>query len=341
MRAAVLSGPRKILVKLVPDPQVKVPTDAIVRVVAAGICETDVRRYEGYLGTVRGQRCGHEFVGVVAGVGAEVTKLRVGMVVVAPATFGDGCCPQCSRDLVARCDSGGMFGVATNGGQAEGVRVPFADATLIEIPMDEHDERLPAVLTLSDVMATGHHMVVTANAGPAASYAVVEDGAAGLCTVLAAERAGASRIFFLTDDPHRAKVAATFGATDLLPGPGETSTALVEELTGGQGVDVVVVSTAEPETLDVAGSLCRRDGTMAFVDGSHLVFDPMRSRKGITVTGEMCPVRTYLPGLLDEVVAGTLDPSPVFDHSVPLAAIASGYEKMASQEAAKVLVTIG
>lgn len=198
MRAATLGGSRGISLKTVPDPRVKSSTDTVVQVIATGICDTDLQLYEGYFGVCQGKRCGHEFVSVVADVGTEVTRLRAGMVV-APFMFPDGICPNCCCGLEAFCNSGNIFRVTADGGQADGLCVPFADTTLIEVPLDEHDERQPAVPALSDVTATGNHAVVSANAGRRTSYVVAVHGPVGLGTVLAAHRGDPSRIFFLTD----------------------------------------------------------------------------------------------------------------------------------------------
>src|SRR5690242_7745850 len=178
MRAAQLSRPGKLSIEQVPDARLELSTDAIVRIVAAGICGTDLRAYCGQPGPLSGPNCGHEFVGVVEEIGADVTTLRRGNLVVAPFTYSDGICDQCVRGYPTSCKSGGLWAAdGMGGGQAEAVRVPFADATLVPVAMDEHDERIPAVLTLADVMATGYHGVRGAGRTVPPTVAVVGDGA--------------------------------------------------------------------------------------------------------------------------------------------------------------------
>jgi threonine dehydrogenase-like Zn-dependent dehydrogenase len=341
VRAAVLHGPGHLSVDDVDDPRLLEPTDAIVRVVVAGVCGTDLRGYAGLPGPANGPRCGHEFVGVVAEVGAAVTTLRVGATVVAPFVFADGTCAACRRGLSTSCRSGGMFGVAGDGGQAEAVRVPFADATLVPLPVDEHDERLPAFLTLTDVMATGQHAVHTARVTTGTSVAVVGDGPVGLCTVLAARRAGASRIVLLGRHEARTRIGTGFGADTVVASRGEEAVADVLDSTGGAGVDVVVDCVGEAASTATALGVCRDGGTLSVVGGVHAGIDLLACfLRNITITGGLTPARGYLEALVDDVLAGRLDPSPVFDLSVPLADVAAGYEAMRAREATKVLVRL-
>jgi len=341
MKAAILHGPGDVRIEDVPDPRVEQPTDAVVRVIAAGICGTDLRGYAGQPGPVQGPRCGHEFIGVVADVGDEVATLRPGQVVVAPFMFADGACDTCARGLPTSCGAGGMFGVAGDGGQAEAVRVPFADATLVAAPVDEHDERLPALLTLCDVMATGRHAIRRARVAEGATVAVVGDGPVGLCTVLAAHAAGAGRVILLGRHDRRIAVGAGFGATDVVRSRGPQAVQDVLDLTGGAGVDVAVECVGEADALTTALGVCRDGGTLSLVGGPHGALDQMACfLRNLTITGGLAPARTYLDDLLGEVLTGRLDPAPVFDLTVPLTDITAGYEAMRTRTATKVLVRI-
>ncbi|MFC3455800.1 zinc-binding dehydrogenase [Amycolatopsis speibonae] len=339
MRAAMLHAPGRVSVEQVRDPRIEQPTDAVVRVVAAGICGTDLRCYLGKPGPLQGPRCGHEFVGVVAHVGAAVRTVRPGQLVVAPFMFCDGECVRCTHGLQSSCPQGGMWSIAAGGAQAEGVRVPFADGTLVQVPFDENDERIPAVLTLADVMATGHHAIHAGGISRPATVAVIGDGAVGLCSVLAARRAGVERVFLLGRHEARLSIGRRFGLTDVVTVRGAEGEAQVIEATGGAGVDLVVDAVGEQDTVDTAMAICADGGAISLVGGPHSVVEPMaRFLRNITVTGGLAPARAYLPALLDDVIAGDLDPSPVFDRVVDLAGIDLGYQAMANRQATKVLV---
>ncbi|WP_040798016.1 zinc-binding dehydrogenase [Nocardia higoensis] len=342
MKAVMLTSPGELEVTEVPDARLENPADAVVRIVAAGICGTDLRAFAGRPGPVPGPACGHEFVGVVEEIGPEVRTLRRGDLVVAPFMFADGTCHHCVRGVPTSCRSGGMWAIAAGGAQAEAIRVPFADATLVTVPMDERDERIPAVLALADVMATGHHATAGARAlGPSATVAVLGDGAVGLCAVLAARRAGARRIFLVGRHESRLHTGKIFGATDLVTTRGDEARAQIMEATDGIGVDLVIDGVGEQDALDTASAVCADGGTLSLVGGPHGGLDLMSCfLRNVTVTGGLTPARRYLPELLGEVVAGRLDPGPVFDRSVTLDAAAEGYLAMARRQATKVLIEV-
>jgi hypothetical protein len=330
-----------VTVEQVPDPRIEFPADAVVRVVAAGICGTDLRGYRGLPGPVQGPRCGHEFLGVVTDVGSDVGTVHPGTMVLAPFMFCDGTCAQCLRGMPVSCRAGGMFGVAGDGGQAEAVRVPFADATLFPVPMDEHDERLAAVLALADVMATGHHAVHAAGLPERATVVVVGDGAVGLCAVLAARAAGAERIMLLAHHQARGKIGTRFGATEVIESHGTGAVEQVLQSTAGVGADLVAECVGDQAALDIAVAACADGGTLSLVGGPHAALDTRALfRRGLTVTGGLAPARRYGRRLLGEVLAGRLDPAPVFDRTVSLAQIGEGYAAMDAREATKVMVSL-
>ena len=221
MRAAVFEGPGNVRVEPVPDPQIVLPTDAVVRVTHAGICGSDLWAYRGYGNRVPGQRIGHEFVGVVEEVGADVSTVDPGDVVVAPFVWSDGVCDYCRANLQTSCEDGGFWGEpGSDGAQGEAVRVPYADGTLVIVPKSLHgaEER---VLPLSDVLATGHHAAVSAGVGGGSRVAVIGDGAVALCAVLAPRRVGADRVSVLGPHADRLKLAWDFGGTDVVSCRGE------------------------------------------------------------------------------------------------------------------------
>src|SRR2546427_833638 len=217
MRATVMFGAGDVRIENVPDARIIEPTDAVVTVTRACICGSDLWPYKTMEHTATGRVMGHEAIGVVEAVGADVRTLKVGDLVVMPFAFSDGTCVFCHDGLQTSCVHGGFFGTAeVPGAQAEAVRVPQADGTLYVLPVGEDDALMPSLLTLSDVMGTGHHAAVTAKVGPGKIAAVVGDGAVGLCGVIAAKRLGAKRIILLGRHPDRIALARDFGASDVV-----------------------------------------------------------------------------------------------------------------------------
>ncbi|MFE5190406.1 zinc-dependent alcohol dehydrogenase family protein [Streptomyces sp. NPDC056628] len=346
MRATTIHAPFDIRVQDVPDAAVRQPTDAVVRVLRACICGSDLWAYRGESPRRPGQRIGHEFLGLVEETGSEVSGLRRGDLVVAPFMWSDGVCDYCREGLTTSCVQGGFWGsVGSDGGQGEAVRVPFADATLVRLPGDaaSDDHLLSALLTLSDVLGTGHHAALGAGARPGATVAVVGDGAVGLCAVLAARRLGAERIIALGRHPDRTDIARRFGATDIVAERGEAAVEAVRELTRGQGAHSVVEAVGTEQSMRTAVGVTRDGGAIGFVGVPHgsgtgldlgVLFDG-----NIALRGGVAPVRTYIPELLPDVLDGTIDPSPVFDRTVGLEEVPDGYRAMDERTALKVMIT--
>ncbi|QLQ35631.1 zinc-dependent alcohol dehydrogenase family protein [Micromonospora robiginosa] len=346
MRATVIHGPNDVRVEEVPDAAVREPGDAVVRTVLACICGSDLWAYRGVAQRRPGQRIGHEFLGVVEEVGAEVTAVRVGDLVVAPFVWSDGTCEFCREGLHTSCPNGGFWGTpGSDGGQGEAVRVPYADGTLVRLPAEAagDDRLLTALLALSDVMATGHHAALAARVRPGATVAVVGDGAVGLCGVLAARRLGAERIVALGRHTARTDIARRFGATDVVAQRGEEAVEAVRELTGGHGAHAVLEAVGTQESMRTAISIARDGGAVGYVGvphgGSAGVDVGQMFNRNVTLAGGVAPARAYLPELLADVLAGTIDPSPVFDRSVPLDGVPDGYRAMDDRSALKVRVT--
>lgn len=342
MRAAILQAPGTLTVEDVPDPVIVEPTDAVVEVVATCICGSDLWPYRGIDKPRPGQRIGHEFVGHVREVGAEVQRLRVGQFVIAPFSWSDGTCPACLDGVTTGCDNAGFWASpGADGGQGQALRVPFADGTLLGLDEEPDAALIPALLALSDVMATGHHAAVCAGVRPGSTVAVVGDGAVGLCAVLAAKRLGAERIIALSRHEPRQAVALTFGATDIVPERGRAAANAVRELTGGRGAPHVLECVGLEESMTTAIQSARRGGSVGFVGAPHLE-SPKAIRylfdRAVGLRGSGAFVRQYLPELADDVLAGTLDPSPVFDLELPLERVAEGYAAMDERRAIKVLL---
>ncbi|MFI6280628.1 zinc-dependent alcohol dehydrogenase family protein [Streptomyces sp. NPDC050988] len=345
MRATTIHAPFDMRVADVPDPVVRNPGDAVVRVLRSCICGSDLWAYRGESARQAGQRIGHEFLGIVEETGAEVTGVGRGDLVVAPFMWSDGVCDYCREGLTTSCEHGGFWGsVGSDGGQGEAVRVPFADATLVALPAEaaSDDRLLAALLTLSDVMGTGHHAALGAGARAGATVAVVGDGAVGLCGVLAAKRLGADRIIALGRHEARTDIARRFGATDVVAERGDAAVEAVRELTRGQGAHAVVEAVGTEQSMRTAVSITRDGGAIGFVgvphgSGTGLDLSVMFDRN-IALRGGVAPVRTYIPELLPDVLDGTIDPSPVFDLTVGLEGVPDGYKAMDERTALKVMV---
>jgi hypothetical protein len=342
MRAATLSAPYQVRVEDVPDPVLVEPTDALVRVVATCICGSDLWPYRGVHDSAAGQRLGHEFVGTVLEVGAEVRTVRPGQFVIAPFSWSDGTCPACLDGVTIGCDSGGFWGQpGSDGGQGQFVRVPLADGTLVGLPDQPDPAMVPALLTLTDVMSTGHHAAVCAGVQPGSTVVVVGDGAVGLCAVLAARRLGAERIIALSRNPARQAVASAFGATDVVPDRGRDAVHAVRALTGGRGAPHVLECVGSQESLETAIHSARKGGWVGFVGVPHVESPKPISDlfgRAVGLRGSGAWVRHYLPDLLPDVLSGALDPSAVFDLELPLESAAEGYAAMDERRAFKVLL---
>ncbi|MER5636528.1 zinc-dependent alcohol dehydrogenase family protein [Kitasatospora sp. NPDC002227] len=346
MRATVIHGPNDIRIEEVPDPVIQRPTDAVVRVVNACICGSDLWAYRGVAARQAGQRIGHEFLGVVEQVGADVTGFKPGDFVVAPFVWSDGTCDYCKDGLQTSCPHGGFWGeIGSDGGQGEAVRVPHADGTLVQLPKEAQSDQalLPSLLALSDVMATGHHAAVSAGVRPGSTVAVVGDGAVGLCGVLAAHRLGAGRIIALGRHEARTAIARTFGATDVVAERGEAAIEAVRELTGGQGAHAVLEAVGTEESMRTAISIARDGGAVGYVGvphgGSAGVDISQMFNRNVALVGGVAPARAYIPELLADVLAGSIEPGLVFDRTVDLDGVPDGYRAMDDRSALKVRIS--
>ncbi len=346
MKATVFHGTRDVRVEEVPDAGLRAPTDALVRVTHACICGSDLWPYRGEI-LIYGPhgRMGHEFMGVVEDVGADVTTVRPGDRVVAPFAFSDGSCAFCGEGLHTSCVHGGYWGGSEqDGGQGEAVRVPLADGTLVRLPdeVDLSDARLAAACaTLTDVMGTGHHAARSSGIGPGGTAVVIGDGAVGLCGVLAAHRLGADRIIVMGRHDDRLAVARLFGATDEVRERGAEGVARVRELTGG-GAAHVLECVGTGQATETAIAVCRPGGTVGHVGVPAEPIGLMDVyNRNITLRGGVAPVRAYIPELMEDVLAGRIDPSPVLDMRVGLDDVPAGYAAMDGRRAIKVLVEVG
>jgi threonine dehydrogenase-like Zn-dependent dehydrogenase len=285
---------------------------------------------------------GHEAIGVVEAIGPEVHTLKKGDLVVMPFAYSDGSCAFCHEGLHTSCAHGGFFGsFEVPGAQAEAVRVPLADGTLFVLPVGEDDALMPSLLTLSDVMGTGHHAAVAAKVGPGKTVAVVGDGAVGLCGVIAAKRLGAERIIVVGRHPDRIALAREFGATDVVSVGGDEAVDRVRQLTGGHGANSVLECVGLAQAMEMAIKMTRPGGAVGRVgvpqedtmSASRLAF-----YNNVTVSGGPAPVRAYMKALLPDVLEGRIEPGRVFDSVIGLEEVPEGYKAMNDRKAIKVMV---
>lgn len=346
MKATILNAPRDIRLEDVPDPTIVAPTDALVRVTAACVCGSDLWPYRGINEVAEPTRIGHEFVGIVEEVGAEVRSLRAGDFVIAPFKYSDGTCPHCRVGIQTSCVRGGFWGgpdrddVMVDGGQGEYVRVPLADGTLVATREVPDDELVPSLLALSDVMGTGWHAAVAARVQEGDTVVVVGDGAVGLSGVLSAARMGAERVIAMSRHASRQAIAREFGATDVVEVRGEDAVAAVRELTDGVGADAVLECVGTDESMQTAIAVARPGATVGYVGVPHGIEYPVRDlfSRNVGIAGGVAPVRQYLPQLRDDVLSGAINPGLVFDLEVPLADVAEAYAAMDERRAVKSLV---
>ena len=342
MRATVMYRAGDVRVENVPDARLIEPTDALVTVRRACICGSDLWPYNLMAPVEGGRRMGHEAIGVIEEVGAEVRTLKAGDFVIMPFAFSDGTCDFCHEGLQTSCTHGGFFGTdETAGAQAEAVRVPQADGTLYRIPLDADYALMPSLLTLSDVMGTGHHAAVTARVGPGKVAAVVGDGAVGLCGVIAAKRLGAERIIIMGRHPERIALARRFGATDVVSERGDEAVARVRDLTGGFGAHSVLECVGNEQAMLTAVRIARPGGAVGRVGVPHYDAVPATQSvffENVTVSGGPAPVRAYLDELLPDVLEGRIEPGLVLDRTIGLEEVPDGYRAMNAREAIKVMV---
>jgi threonine dehydrogenase-like Zn-dependent dehydrogenase len=335
-------GAGDVRVEDVPDAQLVEPTDALVAVTRAAICGSDLWPYQQMEPTEPGRRMGHEFIGVVEDVGDQVQTLKAGDLVVAPFVWSDGTCVFCREGLHTSCLHGGRYGAeGVDGGQGEAVRVPQADGTLVVLPVDKDDELMPSLLTLSDVLATGHHAALSARVGPGKTVAVVGDGAVGLCGVIASLRLGAEQVILLGRHPDRIAIAEEFGATDIVRERGDEAVERVLELTGGLGAHSVLECVGHGESTVTALRIVRVGGAVGRVGIPQEDSIPEATRNffdNVTIAGGPAPARAYIEELMPDVLEGRIDPGRVFDRFIPLDDVPDGYRAMNGREALKVLI---
>jgi len=286
---------------------------------------------------------GHEAIGIVEAVGNDVRTVKVGDMVVMPFAYSDGTCMFCDEGLQTSCIHGGFFGTGgeAGGAQSEALRVPQADGTLFVLPAAADDGLMTSLLTLSDVMGTGHHAARSAKVSRGKRVAVVGDGAVGLCGVIAARRLGADQIIILGRHPDRIALAKAFGATDVVSERGEEAIERVRTLTGRFGAHSVLECVGTEQAMRTSLGIVRAGGAVGRVGVPHYEGIPASEQmfyNNITVSGGPAPVRAYIEELLPDVLAGKIEPGRVFDLVVGLDEVPNAYRAMNDRKAIKVMV---
>ncbi|POX51566.1 zinc-dependent alcohol dehydrogenase family protein [Streptomyces sp. Ru72] len=336
MRATVIHAPGDIRLEDVPEPEIIQPTDAIIRTVVTCVCGSDLWAYRGVEPVEDPHPMGHEYVGIVEEVGSDVTSVKPGQFVIGSFATSDNTCPNCLAGYQSNCVHREFMSTC----QAEYVRIPQAQGTLVATAEQPAEEFWPGLLTLSDVMGTGWYAAKAAEVRPGATAVVVGDGAVGLCGVIAAKELGAERIIAMSRHESRQQLALEFGATDIVTERGEEGIARVKELTDGVGADSVLECVGTEQSMRQALYSTRPGGNVGFVgvphgvaiDGQELFFSHVGLRGG------PAPVRGYLPDLIDRVLNGRIDPGKVFDLTLPLEQVAEGYRAMDERRAIKTLL---
>ncbi len=335
MYGAVIHAPGDVRYEERPEPTIIEPTDAVIRVVAACVCGSDLWRYRGISPVPNPTPIGHEYCGVVEAVGDAVTTVKPGDFVVGGFNPCDNTCAACRKGATANCLNAAHY----EGCQAERLRVPLADGTLVATPEMPVDDLIPSILALSDVMCTGWHAAVSAGVGPGKSVAVVGDGAVGLCAVLAAVQLGAHKVIAMSRHEARQKVATAFGATHIVAERGDEGIAAIQALTDGIGADCVLECVGTEEARLQASGAVRVGGSIGLVGVPHGDL-PVEQFfwKNVGIKGGPANCRAYLPHLLELVLNRTINPGIVFDLELPLSEIAEAYAAMDERRAIKSLV---
>ena len=345
MKAAIYKGIKQMACEERPKPTIIDDGDAIIRVVRACVCGSDLWFYRD--GREADTQTGHEAIGVVESVGDDVTIAKSGDFVIVPFPYSCGKCPVCKAGFESSCPHGGYFGSGDGMGcQAEYLRVPEADGTLVVVPADAEDlsdEMLASLLTLSDVMSTGYHAAASAEVKPGDTAVVFGDGAVGLCAVLSAKLMGASRIISMSRHADRQGIARKFGATDFVEERGDEAVAKVLEMTDGYGADVVLECVGSALSNDTAMKVARAGAVVGRVGLPHdvEVDIPGLFYRNVGLRGGPAPVRTYdMQRLLKEVLDGTINPGIVYTSEYTLDDIQEAYAAMDERRTVKSLLRI-
>ncbi|MGH3302746.1 MAG: zinc-dependent alcohol dehydrogenase family protein [Streptosporangiaceae bacterium] len=338
MRGAIMYAPGDVRVEQRPDPTIIEPTDAIIRLSATCVCGSDLWPWRGIDFADQPTPMGHEYVGVVQETGSEVATIEPGQFVIGSFMASDNTCPICQAGYQSRCAH--VEYVGAGGAQAEYLRVPLADGTLVATSDIPSDDLVPDLLAASDVLGTGWFGAVAANVQPGNTVAVVGDGAVGLLAILAARQLGAERIIAMSRHEPRQQLARQFGATDIVTERGDEGVARIKDLTDGYGAHSVIEAVGTQESMMQAIRSTRPGGHVGYVGVSHGVQLPGQELfyAEVHLLGGPAPVRRFLPELIRLIENRQINPGKVFDLTLPLDKAAEGYQAMDERRAIKALL---
>ncbi|MDY0830451.1 zinc-dependent alcohol dehydrogenase [Microbacterium sp. BG28] len=368
MRAMTYRGPYKVRVEEKPDPQIEHPNDAIVRVERAAICGSDLHLFHGMLPDTRiGHTFGHEFIGRVEEVGPSVRNISVGDRVMVPFNIFCGTCFFCARGLFSNCHNvnpnatavGGIYGYSHtaggfDGGQAELVRVPFADVGPAVIPDGLHDED---ALLLTDAFATGYFGAQLGDISEGDVVVVFGAGPIGLAAARSSWLMGAGRVIVVDHLPFRLEKAKEFAFAETVDFREHRDVVVaLKKLTDGLGADVVIdavgaeadghlvqhVTSAKlklqggsPIALNWAIDSVRKGGRISVMGAYGPMFSAVKfgdaMNKGVTIRTNQAPVRRQWPRLIEHIQAGRISPRDMITHRIPLEHIAEGYHMVSAK----------
>jgi 2-desacetyl-2-hydroxyethyl bacteriochlorophyllide A dehydrogenase len=343
MRAVTFQAPQDVRVQERPGPELENREDAIVAIDASGICGSDLHIYHGRVKMEQGFTIGHEFVGTVTAVGEDVTRVAPGDRVLGCYHSACGTCFFCLRGVYHKCDRMRVFGHgellgALPGTQAEQALVPTANMTLRRVPDGVSDD---VALFAGDVMGTGYHAISESGVQPGDSVAVLGLGPVGLCAVQVAIAAGCSPVLAIDTVPARLEMACSFGAIPIHLTE-ESPRDVARSLTERRGVDATVDAVGHPDALDMAIRLARKAGTVVAIG---VYAEPCRVHMGLvwikalTLKSGHANVIGHVDRVLGMLAAGTLDPSALVTHHLPLDDAAEAYAIYDRREALKIVLT--
>lgn len=338
MKALTFRGKQTIDYESIADPAILAPTDVIVKVKVCAICGSDLHVYhEHEKGIDHGTAMGHEFAGEIVEIGKESRSFKKGDLVMSPFTTSCGQCFYCRIGLTCRCVHNQLYGwvekgKGLQGGQAEFVRVPLADSTLMKIP---DGVTIEEGLLLGDILSTGYFCALQAEVKPKGVYAVVGCGPVGLMAILGARELGAERIFAIDSIPERLAMAEAWGATPI--NAKEVSAMdVLRNATEGRGADAVMEAVGSGSAVKLAAELIRPGGIVSSVGvctDEHMAFSPVDAyNKNITYKIGRCPARHLMEKLIPVVQKKKYDITSVFSHHMRLSEGVKGYEIFANKK---------
>jgi 2-desacetyl-2-hydroxyethyl bacteriochlorophyllide A dehydrogenase len=342
MRAVTFQAPGEVRLDERPEPELTEAGDAVVRVEASGVCGSDLHIYHGRVAIEPGFTIGHEFVGTVVAAGDEVSRVREGDRVLGTYCTACGECFFCRRGDFHKCDHGRVFGHgktlgSLQGAQADMLLVPNADLTLRPVPDGLSDD---VALFAGDVMGTGYHAVAETEVGAGDSVAVLGLGPVGLCAVQAARAAGAESVIAIDTVPERLQMARSFGALPVHLTE-EDPRAAAKQVSEGRGVDAAIDAVGHPDALELACRLTRKAGT---VSATGVYAERIEVHMGIvwikalTLKTGHANVIKHVDPVLEALVDGSLDPSPLVTHHMSLDEAPEAYEIYDRREALKIVL---